>query len=70
MAEKLLDDRLDMRVNKEVKQAFMDRCNKAGRQYQEVLREVMTAFNEGRLRIEVSEEQLNNLENFYHVPGK
>jgi predicted DNA binding CopG/RHH family protein len=53
-----LDGRLDMRVNSTELEIFMKKCDRVtGKPYQMFLREVITAFNDGRLRIKPTDEQ-------------
>lgn len=67
--QKMLDDRLAMRINSKDKQTFQKKCDKAGRQYQEILREVIVAFNENRLRIKVPKSKQQPMGDLY-VTGK
>lgn len=67
MAEKTLNDRLDIRINDEDKQLFIERCDELNRQPQSLLREMVTAFNERRLRIHVSDDQLKSQQELYNV---
>lgn len=62
---KPLDDRLALRLNAKDKRAFVRKCDKSNRQYQDLLREMIVAFNEDRLRI-VKPDQLGDL----YVTGK
>ena len=67
MAEKTLNDRLDIRINDEDKQDFIDRCAELKRQPQSLLREMVVALNERRLRIQVTNEQLKSQQELYDV---
>lgn len=62
-----LDDRLDFRVNSDDKSAFMSKCSDMGASPQSLLREMVQAVNEGRLKIKVTEQQLNNKQEIYDV---
>ena len=65
--EKTLNDRLDIRINDEDKQDFIDRCAELKRQPQSLLREMVVALNERRLRIRVSNDQLKSQQELYDV---
>lgn len=65
--EKTLNDRLDIRINYEDKQDFIDRCAELKRQPQSLLREMVVALNERRLRIHVSDDQLKSQQELYDV---
>lgn len=65
-----LDGYLGLRLPLEDKQAFTRRCKDYGKPPQEMLREMITAFNEGRLRIIVSKDHLNILKGIHHVTGE
>ena len=68
MAEyKILNDRLDIRVNDEDKQNFIERCAELKRQPQSLLREMVVALNERRLRILVTNDELNSQQELYDV---
>lgn len=62
-----LDDYLGLRLPAKDKHAFNDRCATFSRQPQEMLREMIVAFNEGRLTITVPKTQLNILKGIHHV---
>jgi hypothetical protein len=62
-----LDERLDIRVNSQDKQLFLVKCTDLGRSPQSLLREMVQAVNEGRLKINVTKEQLNNQQEIYNV---
>lgn len=51
-----LDDKLNMRINGEVKKQFVEHCEIGlNRPWAEVLREMITALTEGRLHITLPE---------------
>lgn len=52
-----LDDSLNMRVNSIVLKEFQEKSREVGKASQELIREFMKAFNEGRLNIQLSESQ-------------
>lgn len=58
------DEALNVRIDKSDKDAFMKKCEKVGRNYSDVVREMITAFNEGRLKITQTEEQ-KKMEEYY-----
>lgn len=65
--EKMLNDRLDIRINDSDKQDFIDRCAELKRQPQSLLREMVVALNERRLRIRVTDDQLKSQQELYDV---
>ena len=65
--EKTLNDRLDIRINDSDKQDFIDRCAELKRQPQSLLREMVVALNERRLRIRVTNESLKSQQELYDV---
>lgn len=64
------DEYLGLRLPRKDKAAFIARCKTFNRPPQEMLREIVTAFNEGRLTITVPETQLNILKGIHHVDRK
>lgn len=52
-----LDDRLTLRITADAKEKFMTACSSAGREANSVLRELVDAFNEKRMRIKPSPNQ-------------
>lgn len=53
-----LDERLDMRINGAELEIFKKKALRVtGKPHQMLLRELITAFNDGRLRITPTEEQ-------------
>lgn len=62
-----LNDKLHLRIAEKDKQSFIDRCNDYGVSPQDMLREMISAFNGGALRIYVPENQLKLLKGIHHV---
>lgn len=60
-----LDERMTIRITKGSKESFIKKCEKHNREATDVLREMITAFNEGRLKIKVPKDH-KPLE-MYHV---
>ena len=48
---KTLNDRIELRIHDEHKAKFISECKEMGKPYQIVLRELIVAFNEDKLRI-------------------
>lgn len=65
-----LDDDLRLRINGKELEIFQKKSSRAGKAYQVLLREMIHAFNDGRLRIIPTEEQKSELGELYYVPGK
>lgn len=61
------DDALNVRINKDDKEAFLSKCKSLNRPYYDMIREMITAFNEGRLKIQVTEEQAKSNKELYDV---
>lgn len=54
----ILDDKIQMRVRKQEFDIFKAKSKRVtGKNYDVFLREMITAFNDGRLRIELTDEQ-------------
>jgi len=68
--ENRLDANLHCKVNAAEKEAFKQKAIATGKPYQVLIREMMHAFNEGRLRIIPTEDQSNSLGELYNVTGK
>lgn len=64
---KTLSERLDVRISSEDKKQFLAKCEDLSRAPQSLLREMVQAVNEGRLKIKVTAEQLNNQQEIYDV---
>lgn len=63
-----LDGDLRMRMSQTDLETFQKKSERVtGKPYQLMLREMITAFNEGRLRIIPTEEQKNQLGELYDV---
>ena len=54
-----------VRCNAEKLEGFKTWCKKAGKEYQDLLREVMDAAPEGRLSIKPNREQKKTMEELY-----
>lgn len=68
MAEKQrLDDKLNLRIAAEDKDNFLATCTRFGVPYQDILREMIVAVNEGRLAIHVTPDKLNLIKGLHHV---
>ena len=66
MATTTLDGSYGIRVNKKSKTKFMKHCKKTlSRPHQEVVREMMTALVEGRLKITPTDDQKASQETLY-----
>jgi hypothetical protein len=63
MEEKIrvLDDTLKVRVNEVALAFFKDKSSKAGKPYQLMVREIVTAYNEDRLKIIPTKDQAAGL---------
>ena len=62
-----LDDTLNLRLNVGAKQAFYERCDEYGVSPHEMLRDMIGAFNAGKLRIIAPKNQLKLLRGIHHV---
>ena len=58
-----------LKLKAKTMQDFKVRCASMGRKPNEIIREMMLAFNEDRLAIEMSEEKINERK-LYHEPRK
>jgi len=62
-----LDDTFTMRVNSIVNKEFQKKSIEHGKSPAEFMRELMKAFNEGRLNIQLTEAQKKQLKGTYNV---
>lgn len=60
-------DQMQFRIVSADKTAFVKKCNSIDRDYSDLLREFVTAFNEGRLRITPTDEQKNLNKELYNA---
>lgn len=68
MSKIILDGELRMRANNKSLQTFETKSlSVTGKPYQMFIREIIDAFNEGRLRIIATEEQKTQLGELYNV---
>ena len=67
MNKKPLTDRLDIRITAEDKQLFLDKCEDLNKAPQILLREMVIAVTQGRLKIAVSSEEINKQKEIYNV---
>ena len=65
-----LDARMDFRLNSNEKGVFKAKCHSMSVPHQVLLREMVQAVNEGRLKIQVTATELNKKQEIYHVAGK
>ena len=65
MSTSNLNETLSLRVNLEMFNKFKAKCDALGRPYYSVLRELMTAFAEGRVTIKVPPSQQKTLKEIY-----
>ena len=64
----MLDDRLTVRVNTAELESFRDACrNRLKRDYSDIVREMITAYNERRLHITPTPEQKESYGELYNV---
>ena len=61
------DEQLAVRVAPSIKEQFNARCDAYGVSPADMLREIVSAFIEGKLRISVPENQLKILKGIHHV---
>lgn len=67
---KPLDDTLNVRINRSDKLDFVEKSAQVGKLYPHLMREIITAFIDGRLRIIPTEDQKTSLGELYNVTGK
>lgn len=63
---KNLDEQLRVRVKRSTFIAFNGRCALINKSYPDVIRELMEAYSEGRVRIVLPEDQKKAIEETYH----
>ena len=61
-----LDARMDFRINETEKEDYIEGCGKINKKPQPFLREMIRAFNSGRLRIIPTDQQVNARKEIYH----
>lgn len=67
MSKNTMTPTIAARVEPEVKDAFNVRCQGFGTSPSDMLREMVVAFNEGRLRITVPKSQTKLLKGLHYV---
>lgn len=60
-----LDTTLQCKIRKKDHATFIEKCTDLNRSYTSVLREMVTAFNDGRLTIKPTEDQNKTLGEMY-----
>lgn len=58
---------LNVRVEADVHEGFVRKCSHMGRTYPDVVREIMDAFNDNRLKIIQTKEQKKQTGELYNV---
>ncbi len=61
------DETLNVRINSTEKADFMKKCSNMGEEYYDILREMVTAFNEGRLKITPTDGQKQLNQELYNA---
>ena len=59
------DDSLNVRCNKESKRKFIEKCRDMGRDHPDMIRELVDAFIDGRVKIQPTNEQQKLSEEIY-----
>lgn len=59
------DDSIQVRIDGEKKKFFIEKCESMGRNHADVLRELIDAFGEGRLKITPTTGQKKAMEEYY-----
>lgn len=59
-----LEERINIRVSSDTLDLFKKKCEPI-RPYQDMIREMMEAFNEGRMKIKLSDNQRKNVGELY-----
>ena len=67
MPKATLDEYLAVRVGKKALRDFKRNCKNLNRNYTDVIRELIDASNEGRLKITPTEAQKKSQEELYNV---
>jgi hypothetical protein len=63
-----LDDKYETRCNSFDKADYIRRCQSLGVEHTDMTREIMQAFNTGRLRIVPTEDQSVMIKGIHHEP--
>jgi hypothetical protein len=61
------DETLNVRINSTEKAAFIRKCDNIDQEYYDILREMVTAFTEGRLKITPTDGQKQLNKELYNV---
>lgn len=70
MSNKKLNGKLGIRVTIKDRKTFLRKCNEYNKTYNEMLREIIIAFNEDRVQISLPSDQKNLLKEIYNVTRK